>query len=288
MPYANADGVRLYYEEAGSGPPILFVHEFAGDLRSWEPQLRFFSRHHRCIAFNARGYPSSDVPDESAAYSQTIATDDIVAVLRHLELDQAHIVGLSMGAFAALHLGLRFPQRASTLVLAGVGYGALSSDGEQFRAEVEQTASRFEAEGMAAAAASYAATPHRDALRRKDPRGFAEFVERLAQHSTPGSVRTLRGVQKARPFFDRLDSLPALRLPTLVIAGDEDQPSLEPSLYLARMIPAAALSVLPQTGHAINLEQPDRFNALLQDFFTTAASGRWHVRAAGERPRRIL
>ncbi len=113
MPHAAADdGVRLYYEEAGSGAPIVFVHEFAGDHRSWEPQMRFFSRRYRCIAFNARGYPPSDVPPDVERFSQARARDDIVAILDHLGIDRAHIVGLSMGGFATLHVGLAYPQRA--------------------------------------------------------------------------------------------------------------------------------------------------------------------------------
>ena len=101
------DGVSLYYEEAGSGTPIVFVHEFAGDHRSWEPQLRHFARTHRCIAYNARGYPPSDVPEGAERYQQARQRDDITAVLDALDIGQAHVVGCSMGAFAALHFGLQ-------------------------------------------------------------------------------------------------------------------------------------------------------------------------------------
>ena len=125
MSYAiTGDGIRLYCEETGTGTALIFVHEFAGDIRSWEPQLRHFGRRYRCVAFNARGYPPSDVPESPAAYSQTLAADDIKAVLDHLAIDKAHIVGLSMGAFAALHFGFRHPHRALSLCVAGCGYGA--------------------------------------------------------------------------------------------------------------------------------------------------------------------
>ncbi len=276
VPYAECGGVRLYYEESGSGFPVVFIHEFAGDLWSWEPQLRHFARRYRCIAFNARGYPPSDVPDDPAAYSQDDAVADIVAVLAECGVQRAHIVGLSMGAFASLHLGLGHPRLAASLVLAGVGYGALLAQQPQFRLEVEATAARFEAQGMADAAAAYAATPHRAAMRRKDPRGFDEFTRRLSEHSTDGSVRTMRGVQGGRPAFDEL-ALEACRVPALILAGDEDTPSLEPSLYLRRALPNAALSVLPRTGHAMNLEEPDAFNALVDDFLATVDAGRWET-----------
>ena len=104
MPYAiTDDGVKLYFEETGSGTPVVFVHEFAGDHRSWEPQVRHFARRYRCIAYDARGYPPSDVPEAVSAYSQVRAADDIVAVLDHLQIARGHVVGLSMGGFAALH-----------------------------------------------------------------------------------------------------------------------------------------------------------------------------------------
>ena len=96
------DGVKLYYEESGSGAPLVFVHEYAGDYRSWEPQMRFFARYYRCIAFNARGYPPSDVPEDPEKYSQARARDDIRAVLDHLQIDKAHICGLSLGGVVAI------------------------------------------------------------------------------------------------------------------------------------------------------------------------------------------
>src|SRR5919205_518342 len=134
MPHVTAgDGVRLYVEEAGDGFPVLFVHEFAGDHRSWEPQVRALSRRYRCIAYNARGYPPSEVPEDPERYSQARARDDIRAVLDALGIDKAHIVGLSMGGFATLHFGLTYPERARSLVIAGCGYGA-SPDREQYRA----------------------------------------------------------------------------------------------------------------------------------------------------------
>ena len=108
MPHATADdGVRLYYEETGSGIPVIFVHEYAGDHRSWEPQMRHFGQRYRAITFDARGYPPSDVPEEVGALFAARAADDIGAVLDHLGIDQAHVVGLSMGGFATLHFGFR-------------------------------------------------------------------------------------------------------------------------------------------------------------------------------------
>ena len=120
------DGVKLHVEEAGEGTPILFIHEFGGNHASWEPQLRYFSRRHRCVTYAARGYPPSDVPESVDAYSQAIAADDAVAVLDALKIDKAHIVGLSMGGFCTVHFGLRTPQRALSLTVAARAYRGAS------------------------------------------------------------------------------------------------------------------------------------------------------------------
>src|SRR5437870_8325170 len=187
MPYAVADdGVKLYYEESGKGTPLIFVHEYAGDHRSFEPQMRFFSRYYRCIAFNARGYPPSDVPDDGEKYSQARARDDIRTVLDALKIDKAHVIGLSMGGFAALHFGFTYPDRARSLVVAGCGYGAAPDQRAQFAAETEAAARRFEELGMAKAATSYALGPSRVQFQNKDPRGWQEFADQLAGHSSQG------------------------------------------------------------------------------------------------------
>jgi pimeloyl-ACP methyl ester carboxylesterase len=279
VPYVDVDGVQLYYEETGAGDPILFVHEYAGDLRSWEPQVRCFARMYRCITYNARGYPPSEVPDDGAAYSQDIATDDIAGVLRGLGIPSAHIVGLSMGAFAGLHFGLRYPEMARSLVLAGGGYGALDDNHAKMQDEAGATADKIQREGMAVMAETYALGPSRLAHKRKDPRGWAEFKAQLAEHSAAGAARTMRGVQMTRPAYPELvDRLHRLTVPVLLVAGDEDEPSIDPTIYLKRNIPSAAMTMLPKTGHNMNLEEPELFNRAVQDFLTTVTSGQWEVR----------
>ncbi len=156
MPYATAsDGVRLYYEEVGSGTPVIFVHEFAADYLSWEPQMRYFARRHRCIAYSARGYTPSDVPDSDAAYRYEHFRDDVIAVLDHLQIAKAHVVGLSMGAYSTLHVGLRYPERARSLTLAGVGSGSERWYTQEFREHCCATAAQFETAGALEVAKSY-------------------------------------------------------------------------------------------------------------------------------------
>lgn len=273
------DGVKLSYEEVGSGMPIVFVHEFAGDMRSWEPQLRFFARRYRCIAFNARGWPPSDVPPDMASYSQARAVDDIRTVLDGLGIDKAHIVGLSMGGLATLHFGLTYPQRARSLLVAGAGYGSEPGEREKFRAEAVTIATKLEAEGMAAFAAAYAYGPTRVQFEAKDPRGFAEFKAMLAEHSAKGAANTQLGVQRERPsIFSLEEKLKALTVPMLVVTGDEDWPCLLPGVFIKKTCPVAGLLVVPNSGHAINIEEPAAFNAALADFLAQVEAGRWPTR----------
>ncbi len=280
MPYAiTDDGVKLYYEETGSGTPVIFVHEFAGDQRSWEPQVRHFGQRYRAIAYNARGYPPSDVPEAISFYSQNRAADDIAAVLDHLGIDRAHVVGLSMGGFATLHFGFRHPARALSLTVAGCGYGAEPSQREQFRAEVETIAAFIKSQGMAAFADKYAYGPTRVQLENKDPRGFAEFKRLRAWHSATGAANTMLGCQRERPsLYDLVDQMKALTVPTLVLMGDEDWPCLTPGILMKQNIPSAALAVMPNCGHGINVEEPDEFNSIVGDFLAQVDSGRWPTR----------
>jgi len=273
------DGVQLYFEEVGEGTPIVFVHEYAGDHRSWEPQMRHFGRRYRCISYSARGYPPSDVPDSPDAYGQDRARDDIRSVLDGLGLDAAHIVGLSMGGFGTLHFGFQYPDRALSLTVAGCGYGAQPDRREQFREETEATAASIAAEGMDVVGARYGIGPTRVQYQNKDPRGWKEFETQLREHSTLGSANTMRGVQARRPsLYDLTDKMAALTVPTLIVNGDEDEPCLEPGLLMKRTIPSAALSVLPKTGHTMNLEEPALFNATVEDFLHTVECGRWSLR----------
>lgn len=279
MPNAKVGNVSLFYEETGAGTPLIFVHEFAGDYRSWESQVRFFSRRYRTIAFNARGYPPSDVPKDVSAYSQDQAVDDIKGVLDHLGIAKAHVCGLSMGGYATLHFGLRYPDRALSLVVAGAGYGSVSGDRERFKQDSELIARRFVEDGMAKVAETYSRGPSRVQLMDKDPRGWREFHEQLAAGSALGHALTLRGVQMSRPsIFDLGDRMEKLTVPTLIMTGDEDEPCLEPGIFMKRKIPTAGLVVIPKSGHAINLEEPDAFNRAVLDFLTAVDAGRWSRR----------
>jgi pimeloyl-ACP methyl ester carboxylesterase len=279
MPYADSDGARLYYEEVGKGTPIVFVHECADVLYSWAPHVRFFSRRYRCIAFNARGYPPSDVPKNYKQYSQQIATDDIAAVMKHLKLKKAHIIGCSMGGYATVHFGLRYPKLAISLSAIGVGYGSDPDKREQFLKDTEVMARRFEELGTPEAIKPYQIGPARIQFQNKDPLGFAHFCAEFAKHSALGSANTLRGVQARRPTIQSLErGLSKMNVPLHMVSGDEDNNCLEPSLFIKRVCPSAWLTIVPNTGHAVNLEEPDLFNRLTAEFLAQVDSGRWRPR----------
>ena len=280
MPYVTADdGVRLYFEEAGTGRALILVHEFAGDMRSFEAQMRHFGKRYRAIAYNARGFPPSDVPEKVSSYSQARAADDILAVLDHIGEKRAHVVGLSMGGFATLHFGLRHHDRALSLCIGGCGYGAELEKRDSFRAEADLIAKMLLTGDMKAFAERYSLGPTRVQFQNKDPRGFAEFKKMLAEHSGLGSANTQLGVQKERPsLYSLVEEMKRITVPTLIITGDEDWPCLLPGLLMKQSISSAALSVMPNAGHAINIEEPDEYNRIVGDFLSQVESGRWPIR----------
>ncbi len=290
MPFiTTTDNVKLHVEEAGEGKPIVFVHEFGGDQRSWEPQVRFFSRRYRCITFNARGYPPSDVPDDLEKYTQARAVDDIRDVMDALKVDKAHVVGLSMGGFATVHFGMTYPDRAESLVVAAAGYGAEKEYEDYFRGVSLEVARQFEAQGSEAFSHTYGMAAARIAFHLKDPRGWAEFRKMLGEHSAKGSAYTMRGVQARRPsIYDLEDKLKQMMLPTLVVVGDEDDHCLQPGLFMKRVIPASGLAVMPKTGHTLNLEEPALFNSLVAEFLAQAELGRWLPRDPRANPAQIM
>jgi pimeloyl-ACP methyl ester carboxylesterase len=279
MPHLTArDGTRLYYEEAGQGSAVVFVHEYAGDFRSWEAQMRHFSRAHRCVTYSQRGYPPSDVPTDGARYSQDFARDDVIALLDGLKIDKAHVVGHSMGAYTALHVGTHAPARCISVVAAGCGWGSTPDvqKREAMKALAVETGKMFAEEGIAAAAAKYADAPMRQAQKNKDPRGHAEFAGMLAEHSALGQAQTMFNLQLKRPtLWEMEEALKGFAVPLLIIVGDEDEPCIDGSVFLKRTVPTAGLLMIPRSGHNVPSEEPAAFNAALADLFAASEAGCW-------------
>ena len=279
MPYCDADGARLYYEEAGSGMPIIFVHEFSGDLWSWEKQIQHFSRRYRCVAFNARGYPPSDVPKSLSRYSHRHAVNDIATVMRHLGLRKAHIMGCSMGSRSTLDFGLAYPRMALTLTMIGLGSGNIPKSKAEFRRQTETRARFYEEEGLAAVLRGLRKAPNRVRLKDKNPRAFEDFGRRFMQHSAQGCANITRRVQGMRPSLFSLErALGRLKVPSHLVVGDEDPGALQSSLFVKQACAAARLSVVPDTGHLVNLEEPDLLHRLTEDFYALVETRRWRPR----------
>jgi pimeloyl-ACP methyl ester carboxylesterase len=276
MQVRTSDGIRLDVCSVGSGEPLVFVHEFSSDARSWDAQVGFFSRYYRCTVYCARGYPPSDVPSAVEAYDQVRAAEDLADVVRAVCDGPAHVVGLSMGGFAALHFGLRHPQLARSLVVAGVGYGAKPDQQAEHSLSAQREADHAEAIGMSAFSRELAESSYAQCLRAKDEMGWLRFAERLAEHSVTGMAMTLRGVLARRPSLWQLaDALHGLDRPILLVTGDEDTPCLEPNLFLKATLPDAALCVMPRASHLINLEEPALFNSIVFGFLAAVEHCRW-------------
>jgi pimeloyl-ACP methyl ester carboxylesterase len=290
MNFARAhDGTELYFEITGTGTPIVFVHEFGGNYWSWEPQIQWLGRRYCCVTFAARGYPPSQIPSRMESYGQAQAADDIIAVMDAAEIERAHLVGLSMGGFAALHAGLRHPKRVRSIIAAGVGYGAEPEHDAYFKQVSEQVAQQFETLGAAVFAQTYAEGASRVQFQRKDPRGWRQFAERLAQHDSIGAANTMRGVQARRPSLYALKAdFAAMDIPVLVLAGDEDDHCLQPGIFLKRTLPRCGLAILPKSGHTLNLEEPALFNQLLGEFLSSVEAEQWGMRDPRADPSQIM
>jgi len=277
MPYAQAQGAKIYYEDVGHGLPILFIHEFGADHREWRDQVQFFSREYRCITYAARGYPPSEVPTDPKLYGQDFAVADAVAVLCHLGIAKAHIVGLSMGGFAAILFGIRHPDMALSLVPAGAGSGSPKAHQAEFRRACAARGDLLIAQGWPGALAEETGhSPTRIQLKKKDPVGWAAYMQRLAEHSGVGTGLTMKHYQGERDsIFDWDAELRQMTVPTLLACGDEDGPCIETNVWLKSVLPNAGLWFCPRTGHAINLEEPAAFNREVAAFFSTVERGRW-------------
>jgi pimeloyl-ACP methyl ester carboxylesterase len=274
----TADGTELYVEETGRGTPVVFIHEYAGDYRSWEPQMRYLGRQRRCVTYSQRGYPPSGVPFDPARYSQDIVRDDVIAVMDALDIGKAHVVGHSMGAYTALHVGIRYPKRCLSVTAAGCGWGSTADAAKRdaMKAMAAETGRMFADEGIASAAAKYADAPMRQSFKNKNPRGWAEFARMLAEHSAEGHAHTMLNLQLKRPTLWEMETqLKKFSVPLLVIVGDEDDLCLDGSVFLKRTVPTAALLVLPRAGHTINSEEPAAVNTALAELFAAAEAGGW-------------
>jgi len=274
MPIARVNGVDLYHEVTGDGTPLVWSHEFGGDFRSWEPQVRYFSRRHRVVTYNHRGYPPSSVPKTAADYSQNLLVEDLYQLLRHLGLGPVHLGGCSMGANAARDFALAHPEMLRSLIMVGAGAGSV--DREAFLKGQAEIAAVLDREGQAGRIRNFESLATRATFKQKDPRGFAEFIRQASEHDAQACAHLAREVMSRRRTVPEIEAgLRALRVPTLIMVGDQDTPCVEPSLMMRALIPHAGLVVFPACGHTPNIEEPGLFNVHVGEFLAAVEAGRW-------------
>ena len=269
MPYFTAsDACRLWYDEIGQGAPVVFVHEFGGDHRSWSEQSGALSKYHRCITYAARGFIPSDSPRDSSLYGQFQATGDLLAIADCLALESFHLVGTSMGSFTSLDFTLSHGTRVRSLTLIGNSSGP-RNDAERsaYRSDWvgKEIAAREEA-GGAGAVAVLAEDPAYRTFQKSRPDAWQTYADRLAEQSVSGSLNILRTLHwNRRSLWDDEARLRLVDCPVLLVYGCEDYYLVgETNAYLSSVIPRATLEPFAKTGHLVNLERPDEFNALLR------------------------
>jgi pimeloyl-ACP methyl ester carboxylesterase len=247
MPYIDRDGVKIYYEDHGSGTPILLSHGYSATSRMWQGQVAALKDKYRIITWDMRGHGESDSPADQSQYSEAATVDDMAAILKACGLSQAVVGGLSLGGYMSLAFNLKYPQMVRALMLFDTGPGYKNPQARDgWNQTSERRAQNFEAKGLDALGAS------------------AEV--RVSQHrSAAGLAGAARGM--LAQFDSRIiESLDSVKPPTLVLVGSKDEPFLAATEYMAAKVPNSTKVTIPDAGHASNIDQPAAFNAAVLAF----------------------
>lgn len=252
MPTITRDGVQIYYEDAGRGPAVLLSHGYSATSQMWTGQVAALQDRYRVITWDMRGHGASDSPEAQDQYSERHTVDDMAAILRECGVEQAVIGGLSLGGYMSLAFNLAYPAMVRALMLFDTGPGYKR---DEPRAGWNETAvaraKAFEEKGLEAM-------------------GRSAEVQVSRHRSAAGLARAARGM--LAQFDSRvIDSLPTIAVPTLVLAGANDTPFLNATDYMAAKIPGATKVIIPDAGHAANIDQPAAFNAAVEAFLATLA-----------------
>ena len=273
------NGFDIFHVVTGKGTPIIWCHEAAGDYRSWDPQVKFFSRYYyRNITWNFRGFPPSSVPSDLAAYSEETMVADLRELMLNLDAKKAHIVGLASGAAIALRFVLMHPEMCLSMAVAACGVGSMNPEKRQ--QQIDDSVAMLKGGSMQTLVEFQTHRPARQQFLRKDPKGWQLFHDQFLEQSPLGWSMTAQHVAGTRPtVFSLKEKLNRLTVPSLIMVGDEDEACLEPSIFLKREIPGAGLLAFPQSGHTLNLEEPADFNHALLKFFQAVSAGTWATRS---------
>lgn len=268
--FRSFDGTKIYFEDTGTGAAIVFVHEFGGDHRSWHRQVPELSRQFRCVTFSARGFLPSAVPPQRDKYGQEQSTGDLLALMDHLDLTSAHIVGTSMGSFTSLDFALNHPDRVISLTLVGNSSGPRDAAEQQNYRKTwigDETRLR-NVRGGEGAVAVLENDPAYQSFRKNHPEDWAIYAENLRGQSTEGAVHVLSTLHwNRRSLFDDASRLRALNNPVMLVTGDDDYYLVgETNHFLQATLSNVTWHRFPATGHLVNIEQAPQFNRLLSNF----------------------
>lgn len=241
MPEINRDGVNIYYEVHGEGPPLLLTHGYSSTSAMWHGQVDALAKNHKLILWDMRGHGQSDYPDDPRAYSEALTVGDMTAILDAVGAERAIIGGLSLGGYMSLALYRAHPERARALLIIDTGPGFKKDDArEAWNARALATADRLDREGL-------------------------DVLKSATRERTSASHRNAKGLAlAARGMLTQRDArvielLPDIKVPSLIVVGADDTPFLAASDYMAAKIPGAQKVVIPAAGHAVNIDQPQAF-----------------------------
>jgi pimeloyl-ACP methyl ester carboxylesterase len=251
MATLDRGGVKLHYETYGEGPALLLTHGYSATSEMWRGQVEALSRRHQLLLWDMRGHGETDYPDDLAQYSEEATVADMAAILDAVGARQAIVGGLSLGGYMSLAFYRAHPERVRALLIIDTGPGFRKDEPRAaWNEQALRTAAALEAEGLAYLA-----------------RRSKEMA--MSRHrSADGLVRAARGMLTQRD--DRVISvLPEIKVPALVVAGADDKPFLAATDYMAAKIPGARKAIIPNAGHAVNIDQPAAFNEAVEEFLST-------------------
>jgi pimeloyl-ACP methyl ester carboxylesterase len=248
MPLLNRNGTHIYYEVHGQGPVLLLTHGFSSTGDMWRGQIEAFSKKHTLVLWDMRGHGRSDYPEDPAAYSEPLTLMDIAALLDAVGASQAIIGGLSLGGYMSLAFYRLHPERVRALLIIDTGPGFRKDEArEAWNKKALAAADRYEREGLSVLQSA--------SRERADAR----------HRSAEGLARAARGMLTQRDG-QVIDSLPTIKVPTLIVAGADDAPFLPATDYMALKISGARKVIIPKAGHAVNIDQPGAFNEAVLSF----------------------
>ena len=251
MPKVRVNDIELYYEVHGQGYPLAFLHGFVGTVNMWQPQVPVFSREYRFVIYDARGHGQSESPPSPDQYSADIVVEDLFQLLAALGIEKAVVGGLSMGGYESLRFYLRHPQTVAALILMDTGPGYRNpARREEWNHQMEERAGVLETQGIEAFAVDAPTYTPRELVLKMNPVGLAHMARKVvAQHDSWV-----------------IENLGEVKVPTLVLVGERDTPFLQASEYMSKAIPGAQYVVIPEAGHAVNLDNTEVFNRAVLDF----------------------